>query len=268
MKSTELKDFLKSIYRRVTSKLDENPNFSTLKAKIQENISKIPSKTFLMDCHLHTQASDGKLSAQEYYHIGRAMLGERFLFTTTDHEILTNFAQAHLWGVELNCKTSSFHRMLGGFVHILSYFEDEPKNFTPRQYRYLEPIQVIEEIQSHEGIAVLAHIFAIGGICQPKVLEACDALELNANLPIWVNRKIRQWAKEYKKPVIAGSDAHNLKHFFDGITIFSQTTNLLDQIRKNKIQTRINVSFERLIPYYLLNLPSVMHKMIFRSDLQ
>ncbi|MFX1533118.1 MAG: PHP-associated domain-containing protein [Promethearchaeota archaeon] len=267
MKSTELKNVLKGIYRRLTSKFDRNFNLVALKAKIQANLSKIPSKTFLMDCHLHTRASDGKLSAQEYYQIGRAILGERFLFTTTDHEILTNFTQTHLWGVELNCKTASLHRMLGGFAHILSYFEDKPQNFTAQRYRYLKPIQVIQEIQSHEGIAVLAHIFAIGGTCQPEVLETCDALELNAILPGWINRKILQWAKEYKKPVIAGSDAHNLKHFFDGFTIFSQSTNLLDQIRKNKIQTCTNVSYDRLIPYYPLNLPSAMYKMIFRNDL-
>ncbi|MFX0060914.1 MAG: PHP domain-containing protein [Candidatus Hermodarchaeota archaeon] len=267
MKSTGLKNVLKTMYKVSTRKFDANPSLSTLAAKIQASVSKISSRTFLMDCHIHTQASDGRFTAQEYYQLGRTILEERFLFTTTDHEVLTTFPQTHLWGVELNCKTKSLHRMFGGFVHILCYFEEKPKKFTPKRYRHLKPIKAIEEIQSFGGIAVPAHIFSIEGTCNAEVLETCDALELNPSLPGWLNHKILQWAKEFKKPVIAGSDTHHLKHLFDGFTIFSRSTNLLDQIRKNKVQSFLNISYDRLLAYFPLNLPSAMYKIIFKDDL-
>ncbi|MFX0093046.1 MAG: PHP domain-containing protein [Candidatus Hodarchaeota archaeon] len=265
MKSTRIRAVLKQAFRRMHQRRNLGQPLSTLKEKIQATVCEIPSNKFLMDCHIHTQASDSPFPAQAYYNIGKEVLGDRFLFTTTDHELLTQFSSVHLWGAELHCKMEKIYRMIGGYVHILAYFEEKPK--INIRFNRLKPIEAIHQIQALEGIAIPAHIFAIEGTCDPEVLEACDAFELNAGFPGWINGKILQWAQTYKKPVIAGSDAHYLKHFFDGFTVFSQQTNLLDQIRKNKIRSFVKYSFDRLLPFFPLNLPFSMYKMIFKGNI-
>jgi predicted metal-dependent phosphoesterase TrpH len=82
--------------------------------------------------------------------------------------------------------------------------------FLSTEIKSRKSLEVIEEIHRQGGLAVLAHPFK-GHQLNEELVEKIDLIEgFNSRTRDIDNKKAVQLAERYKKPVIAGSDAHFL----------------------------------------------------------
>lgn len=97
----------------------------------------------------------------------------------------------------------------------------------------------IREVRKAGGVSVIAHPFQIhrhGALSLKEVIRVVDALEVfNAKFYIGLCNKLTNYfARKYRKPGIAGSDAHSAKSLGYGLTILYNANNLhsaLEDIR-------------------------------------
>lgn len=80
--------------------------------------------------------------------------------------------------------------------------------FLADEIKSRESSQVVEEIHRQGGVAVLAHPYK-GHRLNNQIIEQVDVIEaFNSRVGKEANRKALMLAQQYKKPIIAGSDAH------------------------------------------------------------
>lgn len=80
--------------------------------------------------------------------------------------------------------------------------------FLEEEIKSRDSIEVIEEIHRQGGIAVLPHPYK-GHTLNEELIRKIDVIEaFNSRASAENNKKARMLAKQYKKSIIAGSDAH------------------------------------------------------------
>ncbi|RKX69441.1 hypothetical protein DRP53_08170 [candidate division WOR-3 bacterium] len=98
---------------------------------------------------------------------------------------------------------------------------------------------VIEEIHRQGGIAVLPHPYK-GHKLDDSVLEKIDVIEVfNSRQSEDGNRKAMKLAERYKKPMVAGSDAHFLSEIGAGRVIIN-SPDIRNEILNGKVELITN----------------------------
>ena len=96
--------------------------------------------------------------------------------------------------------------------------------------------EVIDEIKEQDGIAVLLHPARKHGTNLKEVANKIDVIEaLNGRTRRLENLEAKDLALRFKKPMIAGSDAHLGFEIGRVRTAFEDTSNTLEDIRKHII---------------------------------
>jgi len=80
--------------------------------------------------------------------------------------------------------------------------------FLTKEIKSRISFEVIKEIHQQDGIVILPHPYK-GHQLSEKLLKSVDIIECyNSRISKEINNKAFKLAKRYKKPIIAGSDAH------------------------------------------------------------
>jgi len=221
-----------------------------------------------IDMHMHSVASDGlsdaKIIVKKAKKLGIAI-------SITDHNAVSQSLVASknkigvtvIPGIEVTCKEGP---------HILFYFY----SFRDLNYffkRYIRPnynkaftsnlnigmFDLMQASNKLNGLAVAAHPFS-PGLCGSyfafskdiKFIKNIVAIEgINSSMTNYSNEKAILWAKKLKKPLTAGSDAHDVKYIGLAYTNIDSNGNvdyILDSIKKGNctIEGRIMRLHEKL----------------------
>lgn len=96
--------------------------------------------------------------------------------------------------------------------------------------------EVIDEIREQDGVAVLLHPARMQETNLKEVANKIDVVEaLNGRTRRWENLKAKDLSLRFNKPAIAGSDAHLGFEIGCVRTVFEDTSNTLEDIRKHII---------------------------------
>ena len=94
-------------------------------------------------------------------------------------------------------------------------------------------MQVVEEIRDQDGLVVLAHPFRKNIVFPTDLLKYVDLIEgFNARSPKDLNKKAKELAIRFKKPMTAGSDAHLSFEIGKGRTIVN--SEVKGELKKGK----------------------------------
>ena len=191
------------------------------------------------DLHIHSNASaDGKCSVEQIITIAK----ERGLnaIAITDHDTtdgakyavgIKNPGILIIPGIEVSTKDG--HVIVLGTTDLFPPGEDA--------------IETIRKAREKGCLTIIPHPYhrwrhAVG-LHAPKALREADAIEVyNSRYYIGTaNKKAARVAKEYQKPMTAGSDAHTCKFVGYGINLIDAKENtvasVLDAIRIGKIES-------------------------------
>jgi hypothetical protein len=98
-----------------------------------------------------------------------------------------------------------------------------------------EAEEVINEIRSQNGVAILAHPFKRGKQAAGEIMRKLNAVE-GFNSRNGVNNKnAKLLAEEYNLPIVAGSDAHFSFEVGRGRTLFENLTDINSESLKQEI---------------------------------
>jgi predicted metal-dependent phosphoesterase TrpH len=153
-----------------------------------------------LDLHIHsTYSTDSLATPESIIKVAR----KRGLdgIAVTDHDTIKG-------GVETKkvCYGSDFLVIVG--AEIFTEKGDILGLFLEKEIQAKTCEEVIEEIHSQGGIAILPHPFKLHKLDE-KLLSEIDAIEIfNSRTSSDDNTKALMLAKQYGKPMVAGSDAH------------------------------------------------------------
>lgn len=104
--------------------------------------------------------------------------------------------------------------------------------FITEEIKCGDPFEVVDEIKSQGGIAVLPHPFRAHEILSKEIIDKINAIEVfNGRCTRSENDRAKQLALDYNKPVVGGSDAHTLSQIGHGLVELKDISNI-DDIRK------------------------------------
>lgn len=164
--------------------------------------------------HIHSNHSDGKHSIKEI--LREAIKKKIDVISITDHDTLNGSFEAieianeeHLSitvipGIEITTKNG----------HLLVYGIQKEID------RGMEMIETIKIAKELGGFTVLAHPFEFyrHGCMKPSYFKYVDAIEV-FNAKSYLNFLANYFVKKYKKPIMAGSDAHSIYTIGYGLTL-------------------------------------------------
>ena len=102
--------------------------------------------------------------------------------------------------------------------------------------------EVIDEIKDQDGLVVLPHPYKKDKNPSSIVIKNVDLIEvMNGRRSPELNIKARVLAKNSKKPIIGGSDAHLSFEIGRVQTVFNQNINDFDELRKLLLHNNANV---------------------------
>ncbi len=159
----------------------------------------------LVELHCHSRHSDGMPSVQEMVRKAEAVVGA---IAITDHNTQAGYIEARnmkknvllIPGVEITC---SYGERKG---HILALGVEE--------FRQGDVFDIIDFVRQSGGITIISHPFRGLGYSfhQKEVWKKVDAVEvLNGSTLAYKNTRAYNQAREMKKSMTSGSDAHWLK---------------------------------------------------------
>jgi len=162
------------------------------------------------ELHSHTWYSFGTKIRVEGLHspeqmIRRASLLGLHALAITDHDTFRGAIEAERFGKKYGVTIIKGEEITTDEdKHVIGLGLSE---FIPRGKPFWD---VLDAIRAQGGIAIAPHPFDINNKGVGKLALACDAIEVfNAiNKDRLSNRKARKLALKYKKPMVAGSDAH------------------------------------------------------------
>ena len=166
------------------------------------------------DLHIHSKYSyDSFLSPKKIIQIAkkRGLDG----IAVTDHNTIKG-------GVETSKinKDDDFSVIVGS--EIKTEYGDIIGLFLNEEIKSRKFIQVAEDIKDQGGLVVLAHPFRKGINFPIELLKHIELIEaFNARSPRSLNERALEFAKKFKKPMTAGSDAHIGFEIGHGRTILS-----------------------------------------------
>ncbi len=153
-----------------------------------------------LDLHVHSRYSYDSLLRPEKI-LSRAKEIGLSGVAVTDHGTIQGALRAH----RIN-RDEEFSVIIG--CEILTDIGDILGLFLHEEIRSASFAEVIDEIRSQDGIAVLPHPFK-GHRLSDDVIRAIDAVEVfNARVSETQNVQSQELASRYGLPVSAGSDAH------------------------------------------------------------
>ncbi|HJJ51033.1 MAG TPA: PHP domain-containing protein [Methanocorpusculum sp.] len=192
------------------------------------------------DLHIHTNASaDGKCSVEDV--IAKAKERGFQAIAITDHDTTKGAKQALaikdpgiiiIPGIEVSTKQ--------GHVLVLG----TTKEYEPGK----NTVETIREAKADGCLVIIPHPFHRWrhgvGLHAPNALLEADGIEVfNSRYYIGAaNTRAAKFAKRYRKPMTAGSDAHTCRFVGYGINIIdaddSTVPAILDAIKKGKVESR------------------------------
>ena len=152
------------------------------------------------DFHIHSSYSmDSPLSPKSILKIAHSKgLG---VIAITDHNTIRGGLQAK------SIKQDSVRIIVGSEVN--TDFGDLIGLFLSEEIESRKFEEVVDEIKNQDGIVVLPHPFRRKRFPSSELLRGVDIIEgVNARTSEKLNLAAGRLAKELKKPMIAGSDAH------------------------------------------------------------
>lgn len=109
--------------------------------------------------------------------------------------------------------------------------------FLSEEIKSRNSIEVVREIQRQGGIAVLPHPYK-GHRLNEEVLKTIDVIEgFNSRTSERDNRKAIKLAKRYRKPIVAGSDAHFCSEI-GASTVVLNSMDIKHEILKGRIELK------------------------------
>ena len=178
----------------------------------------------IADLHIHSNFSkDGTSSVDEIIKAAKAKgLG---CIAIADHNSFASYGESSKYDGIIVVPAEEVSSSEG---HIVAYGINCE---IPRGKSVQETIDMIHDAG---GIAVAAHPYRWwSGLGEKNVIEEFDAVEVhNARSTKGSNRKAQKLASRMKKPMTAGSDAHNALNVGDAYTEFSDSAAAWEDIVK------------------------------------
>ncbi|MBN1503171.1 hypothetical protein JW930_06510 [Candidatus Woesearchaeota archaeon] len=206
------------------------------------NLNKITKDYFCVDLHLHTEASDGASSVRE---VLKKCSEKGICVAITDHNEIEGVLENKriIPGIEVKFK---------GDLDVLFYFYsvNELKKFYVRQVKkYLSKspfyprisanvLELLDTSKKYNCISSFAHPYKYR---ERKdfydILKKVDAVEvINSGMGRKANLFALEKAKEFRKSITGGSDAHSI-YELGGVITYSKAGSVkefLDNIKKKK----------------------------------
>ncbi|RLI75105.1 PHP domain-containing protein [Archaeoglobales archaeon] len=192
--------------------------------------------------HIHSNHSDGKHSVKEI--LSEAIKKKINIISITDHDTLNGSLEAieivneeHLPinvipGIELSTKNG----------HLLVYGINREMD---KGMEMLETINIAKELG---GFTVLAHPFEFyrHGCVKPSYFKYVDAIEV-FNAKSYLNFLANYFARKYKKPTMAGSDAHSIYTIGYGLTLINiNSENNQEEVLKAIKDCKVKIKGKRV----------------------
>ncbi len=201
-----------------------------------------------IDMHVHSKySSDGKEEVEGIIkQAKRVGLGG---IAVTDHNCVKGWKEALEFGKKYGIIVIKGEEVSSSEGHILAYGIKE------KIEKGLSPTETVRKIREKGGIAVAAHPFRISNGVGESVVRRVDfdAIEgMNARSPSFINRKGIRLARELRKPLTGGSDAHTAPEIGGAYTIFldyvSTEEEALEAVKAGKIDFGgKSLAFSRLL---------------------
>ena len=200
----------------------------------------------IADLHIHSKFSyDSLLSPEKILKVSKKRGLD--VIAITDHETIRGGLEVQkmnsdedffvIVGCEINTE-------IGDIIGLFVNEEINSKIF----------IEVVEEIKIQGGLVILPHPFR-GHRLENSVIQYIDAVEIfNSRSTIEQNAKALLLAKEWKKPITAGSDAHFASEIGLGsvnIVNFSNDNDLISEFDEKSVIGSLN-------PWYLTYLSQMI----------
>lgn len=146
-------------------------------------------------------------------------------------------------------------------VEIKTEYGDLIGLFINKEIHTRKFFEVVREIKSQKGLVILPHPFSKNSNFPEKCIQYVDLIEvMNARCKkIW-NKRAQELAEKYKKPVSAGSDAHN--YFEIGSCFTKIETSSLAGLKEKLLTNKTYFGKENI--YYLSHFMSLV---IEKTDL-
>ena len=191
--------------------------------------------------HVHSNNSDGKNSVREI--LGEAIKKGIDLISITDHDTLNGSLEAIeivneenlpitvIPGVEVSAKG----------CHLLIY------GIKKEIDAGLEIVDAINEAKKFGGFVVLPHPFEFyrKGCIRLRYFKLVDAVEV-FNAKSYLNFLAGYFAKRYRKPMIAGSDAHSIYTIGYGLTLVYTNAKTDQEVFKAIVDGRVKIRGKRI----------------------
>lgn len=206
-----------------------------------------------IDLHTHSYYSkDGSSSPEKL--IKMALKKGLDGIALTDHDTIAGWKEATIAAKKLNAvlilgeeiKTKRNGKIVGDILGL----------FLKEEIKSKEPFQVIKEIHSQNGIAIIAHPFHFLENFKDdlkKYKDLIDGIEVfNARQPFsFLDKKAFEFAKKYNLAMTAGSDAHFWREAGDAYTIV-QDAKSLEEFKKAIFEKRTKTKGKKSPLYYLI----------------
>lgn len=178
-----------------------------------------------IDLHVHSKYSyDSFLSPERIIRIAKKRRLDGV--AVTDHGTIKGGVEA----LKIN-EDKNFQVIVG--AEIRTEYGDVIGLFLNEEIKSNKFIEVAEEIREQDGVMVLAHPFRKGIKFPPDLLKYVDLIEgFNARSPKDLNEKAKEFARSFRMPMTAGSDAHFGFEIGRGRTIVN--SEVREEMRKGK----------------------------------
>lgn len=172
----------------------------------------------------------------------------------TDHDTTAGWEEAMKVAEKLNAililgeeiKTKRNGKTIGDILGL----------FLKKEIKSQEPFEVIKEIKTQGGIAIISHPFHFPENFKEsleKYKNLIDGIEVfNARLPFsFQDKKSLEFAKKYNLAMTAGSDAHYYGGAGDAYVIASEAKNL-EEFKKAILEKKTKTEGKKSSPFYLV----------------
>ena len=193
----------------------------------------------ILDLHVHSKYSFDSFSKPKNI-LSTAKKKHLNGIAITDHNTIKGAIEAR----EIN-RDRNFLIIIG--AEISTEIGDIIGLFLQEEIKSRNSIKVIEEIHRQRGITVLPHPYKNKGHqLNEEIVKRIDAIEVfNSRTTKKNNSKAKELAERYKKPIIAGSDAHFCSEIGACKVIFKST-----DVKNEILQGRVALK-TKYTPLYL-----------------
>ena len=202
----------------------------------------------LFDLHIHSKYSyDSVSKVDDILKVAkrRGLSG----IAITDHESFDG-------SLEASAKAKHWELLVIPGMEVATEHGDVIGLFLIEEIKKREFFEVVNEIRGQGGMVVLPHPYRTFNTAIPfQIIARADVVEgFNARMPNdLLNRKAKELAAGFKKPLIGGSDAHFASEIGNGRTVFNAISLCQEDIKKALIEGTVELEGDILpFPLYVL----------------